>query len=64
MPLWSEILRELAGNLRDDGSPDFDVVRRKYLGLLNWYVTKTRIATEIRSCTHLLGYRSRMQTVN
>ncbi len=40
MPLWSEILGELAGNLREDGYPDFDVVRRKYLGILNWYVNK------------------------
>ncbi len=40
MPLWSEILRELAGTLRDDGTPDFDTVRRKYLGLLNWYINK------------------------
>ena len=40
MPLWSEILGELAGTLRDDGSPDFDAVRRRYLGLLNWYVNK------------------------
>ena len=26
--------------LRDDGTPDFDTVRRKYLGLLNWYINK------------------------
>ena len=40
MPLWSEILRELAGSARDDGSTDFDDVRRRYLGLLNWHTNK------------------------
>ena len=35
MPLWSEILRELSFTSRSDGSPDFDLVRRKYLRLVN-----------------------------
>lgn len=31
MPIWSEILRELAGTGAPDGPKDFDGVRRKYL---------------------------------
>ena len=40
MPRWGEILRELAATLRDDGSPNFDIVRRRYLGMLNRYVNR------------------------
>ena len=40
MPLWSEILRELSVTLRHDGTPDLDLVRRKYLRLLNGYANK------------------------
>lgn len=31
MPIWSGILRELAEATQQDGHPDFDAVRRKYL---------------------------------
>lgn len=35
MPTWSEILGELRDNPKDDGSSDFDGIRRKYLSALN-----------------------------
>ncbi len=38
MPLWSEILDELAATSRADGPPNFDGIRRKYLDLLNWHI--------------------------
>ena len=35
MPIWSEILAELAGTRKQGHPPDFDGVRRKYLGQLH-----------------------------
>lgn len=35
MPIWSEILREIQLTPLDDGSPDLDQVRRKYLAELH-----------------------------
>ena len=35
MPLWSGVLQELSQTPREDGQPDFDAVRRKYLRLLS-----------------------------
>lgn len=35
MPIWSEILQELADTAVEGQSPDFDGVRRRYLGKLN-----------------------------
>ncbi|MCY4600510.1 MAG: serine protease [Acidobacteria bacterium] len=34
MPIWSEILRELAQTAGENGPPDFDRVRRRYLAAL------------------------------
>lgn len=43
MPIWSDILREIRESHRDDGTPDFDVVRRKYLLELNCYTNRSTI---------------------
>ncbi len=37
MPIWSEILAELTHTQEQERLPDFDGVRRKYLGQLHWH---------------------------
>ncbi len=40
MPIWSEILAELAQSREQDGPPDFDGVRRKYLLKLHQHTSR------------------------
>ena len=43
MPIWSEILKELAESSTDGDSPDFDGIRRKYLLQLHRYTGRNVI---------------------
>lgn len=43
MPIWSEILREIRESHGDDGNPDFDRIRRKYLLELSCYTNRSII---------------------
>ena len=43
MPIWSEILAELAKTSEQGGSPDFDGVRRKYLSKLHRHTNRNVI---------------------
>ena len=43
MPTWSEILAELSSSTRENGPPDFDGVRRKYLDALHAHTKRPTI---------------------
>ena len=43
MPIWSEILQELAETGKDGARPDFDGVRRRYLSALNLHTGRSVI---------------------
>ena len=40
MPIWSEILRELAQTAAPGGAPDFDGVRRRYIAALHGHTRR------------------------
>ena len=43
MPIWSEILAELAASSEQNGIPDFDGIRRRYLLELYHYTRRNVI---------------------